>query len=130
MTPNPWTPEETDYLKTQRALNVPFSKIAAHLKRTIGSIAGKADRVDCPLIGRNPPPPSKPRSPKPRKPQPPSHVPATEQAPGALYLNLLDLAPHQCVYPHGDGPFLHCGAHAPNYPYCEFHSKLAYRKAW
>lgn len=46
--------------------------------------------------------------------------------PISLRVSLIDLKPHQCRWPEGEGPFTFCGAKAVDV-YCEHHRKRAYQ---
>ena len=40
----------------------------------------------------------------------------------ALHIPLINLEPHQCLWPYSDGPFTFCGHHkVPGTPYCKSH---------
>ena len=55
--------------------------------------------------------------------------PLPPDEPVSLDIELLDLKPCHCRYPHGDNPFLFCGhpAKAFGTPYCEFHHDVCNR---
>lgn len=83
---------------------------------------------------------TKPRKPKPRRkinwsvkaageslpPEPVVALKVSTPEPVSLRLSLTELAPHQCKWPEGDGPFTFCGAPCFG-PYCEHHRKRAYQ---
>lgn len=128
MNTNPWTPSDIEYLKSQRALGVTFSRIGADLNRSREAVAGKASRVNAPSGGYN-------NARKPLKfPPPRNFIPTPDFNPDSRNLPLADLLPAQCRYPHGDGtslsPFFFCAADTSSYPYCNFHNRIAYRKPW
>lgn len=122
MNENLWTPEEIEYLRSQRALGTSGGKIATHLNRTRSSVIAKARRIQA----DTPNPPCARASAKTRTPAP---IPTPDFNPDSRNLQLEDLAYNQCHYPYGDGHprFFFCAADASSYPYCDFHRKIAYR---
>lgn len=122
----PWTPEDIEYLIAQRALGTPINAIALHLNRNRGAVAGKSKRLSASTSN----PPCLRATRKPPKQLPPrAWTPTPDYNPDSRNLILDDMQLHQCHYPYGDGHprFFFCAADAPEYPYCDFHRKVAYR---
>lgn len=128
-----WTEDRLNMLSRLWADGLSASQIAAELgdgvtrNAVIGQVyrlglhRGKLIRI------ARPKPESGARTHKPRAiPTPtlvceeiPAEVPTVEPP---LHIDLLDLKPHHCRYPYGNGPFTFCGHQvAPDKPYCAAH---------
>lgn len=136
-----WTPEEIAYLRTARAAGLSQGEIANTLKtRSRSSVGSAIKRLNIPFTPKpktieasSTPPKNIPPKPVSRAPYIAPHTfhAIPDKNPNARNLELVDLTPFQCHYPHGDGfpgtPFFFCGADTTSYPYCNFHRKVAYR---
>lgn len=117
-------------------------QIASIIGTTRSVVMGKVHRLRLPKRGRTRVPRQYPKRAKrtirpsgwmrdvtARHSTPQPKTPPTEpvQEPVSLDLSLMDLAPGQCKYPHGEGPYVFCGhpVHAGS-SYCEFHHRLCW----
>lgn len=152
-----WSDEREEQLRGLWAEGLlSCSQIAARIGGTRNSIIGKVHRLG--LAGRAPVPPPKRRASKQRPmrmttsrflmaagchPRPYADDPTIAQsAPLVLpppdpccATPLLDLAPHGCRWPAGEGtleaPYLFCGAIAvEGSSYCRFHRDFSVNKSW
>lgn len=133
----PWTAERDAVLVRLWAEGYSASQIADQIMGvtvTRCAVIGRAHRLKLPpRKAREPARTPRPRRtrgfvPKPPAP-PPRPIPPPPPPPGAPQmrrLSLVELKPHHCHWPIGDGPFLFCGADAASGEvYCPFHQRIA-----
>lgn len=139
-----WTDERCDELRQMCAS--PERPSAGDMGRELGvsrnAIIGKVLRLglELPNHGNVSPTggrriPGRPRKLRfqhkpPTAPQPPVE-PAILPEPTGLEITFMQLQPHHCRYPSGEGrDILFCGATAiEDAPYCQFHSRVCYQPA-
>lgn len=116
-----WTDDMTTKLREMHARGDSYGIIAAELGLNRNAVAGKCKRLGLKFNGqverRSLAPVSRPR---PRK----------VAAVVSLGLSFNELRRGTCKFPHGDrGSFSFCGHATDGSTYCEYHSRLAYRRA-
>jgi GcrA cell cycle regulator len=149
----PWTAERDEMLKRLWADGYSASLIADQLANgrelTRCAVIGRVHRLKLPrrkqpplqhkpyrrVNGKPPRRPQPPPSPPPLRPsvlRPAAPVPSPPPAPDMRKLPLLQLEPHHCRFPEGDGPFLFCGADThEGKVYCDFHHEMSRaKKVW
>jgi hypothetical protein len=124
-----WTPEKIDQLRQERGKGASYRDLA----RLLGVSPKSIERA----VGRHMPDlrPPKSRVGRPRKTehrQAPNPRPATppkihQPEPIGPYISLMMLSDKTCRWPHGDSPYLFCGALVmPGEVYCQHHCERAY----
>jgi GcrA cell cycle regulator len=142
---SPWTAERDEMLKRLWADGYSASLIADKItggdKITRCAVIGRVHRLKLPGRKHQPPAqrkpyprangapkPPRPRPPPPKPPPPPSS-PNPPMRPDMRKLPLLQLEPHHCRFPEGNGPFFFCGADAhEGKVYCDFHHQMSRAK--
>lgn len=132
-----WSDDMDAQLRALWMRGVGIRPIAAELKVSIGSVAGRLARLKLYRHGDRPAPPPKPRAPKKHKPwserkhlynrRKPREIPMAPE-PDARNLTLVELEKGDCRYPvTADHPMLFCGQpKADGSSYCAHH----HHKCW
>lgn len=111
-----WTAERIDQLRKLHAANLSFQEIGTAIGMTRSACRGKASRLGLParLDWRYTRPSPVQTTPNPK--------PDNDLADSALHIAFLDLEPHHCRFPYGDGPFTFCGHPKVQGSYCTPHA--------
>lgn len=129
-----WTDENVERL--QELISDPrqlsSAQIATELHTTRNSIVGKVSRLGWQLPRQQYMSRGLPR--KPRRARilrikglAPLPIPRPEPV-QPQHITLLDLEPHHCRWPYGDGPFTFCGHGKAEGSYCGFHAMKSQRQ--
>jgi GcrA cell cycle regulator len=132
-----WTSEQDNQLRELHTTGMPFSEIGDMMGVTRNAAIGRAHRLYLPPK-RDKSAPRKPRNRSPNRPKAEPRVsmqrvamlkaePVSANTPPIGAKSLLDLAPDECRWPFGNGPYTFCGCRAvAGLRYCAGHARIAY----
>jgi hypothetical protein len=129
-----WSPEKIEQLRALAQAGKSTVEAAIELQCSKGAVIGQAQRAKPPVQWQHGPrwPKSekqaRPRFPDaPRLGRPPKHLVDLNIGvgePKPLMLKFFELAPNNCHWPYGAGPYLFCGTGTyEGHEYCPYHTR-------